>query len=174
MMEDMTFLLLVFTLLCTAIIVIALILNTRLKARLSLPGKAGFYIDTSRPGWRRAPKRVPIWGRREKRDRHLYRTWLAAKVRGRPDWEYALDGRTQVYIGRRSDNDIVLKDPAADARQAVIYLEGGRWRINNLSRSRPTRVNNRPITKQTLGNGCKIRMGNTELIFRELRKGKPR
>ena len=82
-----------------------------------------------------------------------------------------LDGKIQVYIGRRSDNDIVLRDPAADSRHAVIYLEGGRYRINNLS-PKGTRVNNQWITWQRLGNGNKIRMGNTELVFRETKGGK--
>lgn len=168
-MEQMTFLLLVFILVGAVIMIIALIVNPRLKAKLFLPGKAGFYIDTSRSGWRKAPKAVPF--RKQSRDRRQYRTWLAAKVRGRPDWEYVLDGKTQVYIGRRSDNDIVLRDPAADSRHAVIYLERGRYRINNLS-PKGTQVNSQWITWQRLGNGNKIRMGNTELIFREIRGGK--
>lgn len=167
-MEQMTFLLLVFILVGAVIMIIALIVNLRLKARLRLPGKAEFYIDTSRSGWTKAPKGVPI--RKQGRDRRQYRTWLAAKVRGGPDWEYVLDGKTQVYIGQQPDNDIVLRDPAADSRHAVIYLEEGRYRINNLSR-KGTKVNNRWITWQRLGNGNKIRMGNTELIFREIRKG---
>jgi pSer/pThr/pTyr-binding forkhead associated (FHA) protein len=76
-----------------------------------------------------------------------------------------------VYIGRRPDNDIVLRDPDADTRHAVIYWDPnrGRYRINNLS-SRGTMVNGRPISMQNLGNGNTIRMGRTELIFRQIRE----
>lgn len=147
------------------IIVIALIINPRLRAGIRLPGRVEFYIDTSRPGWKRAPKRAPIW-KKERKGRRRYRTWLAAKVRGGPNWEYRLDGKAQVYIGRGADNGIVLRDPAASRRHAVIYLKRGHYHIHNLS-PKGTKVNNRWITKQRLGNGCKIRMGSTELIFRE-------
>lgn len=170
-MEQWLFLFLVFVLASMAIVLIALLVNERLRARIFLPGKAEFFIDTSRSGWRKAPKSAPVWRRaeRQRRDRRPYRTWLAVKVRGQPDWEYGLDGKTQVYIGRRPDNDIVLRDPAADARHAVIYLREGRYRINNLSR-KGTKVNNRWITWQKLDNGNKIQMGNTVSIFREGRQ----
>ena len=58
-MEQMSFILLVFILVGAIIIIIALIVNARLKARLLLPGKAEFHIDTSRSGWRKAPRGLP-------------------------------------------------------------------------------------------------------------------
>jgi len=151
------------------LIALALIIFTRVKARIRT-GKAEFTIDASRPGWHRAPPESPRKSRRRPsgRAQRPYRTWLVAKVRNGPDWEYSLDGRQQVYIGRRSDNDIVLRDPAADTRHAVIYWHKGRYRINNLS-PRGTRVNNRLITMQNLGNGNKIRIGRTEFIFRQIK-----
>lgn len=94
------------------------------------------------------------------------RARLVAHVRGGPDWEYPLEGKLTFYIGRRQDNDIVLLDPTTDTRQAVIYLHESRYRINNLSPRVPTRVNNRSITMQNLGDGNTIQMGNTRLIFR--------
>jgi pSer/pThr/pTyr-binding forkhead associated (FHA) protein len=82
---------------------------------------------------------------------------------------FPLDGKKMVYIGRREDNDLVLRDPTADTRHAVIYWEDGRFKINNLSSRTPTQVNNRPITKQNLGDGNTIQMGHTKLIFRQAR-----
>lgn len=161
-----------FILACAIVIIIALVINPQLRARIRLPGRVEFYIDTSRPGWKRAPKRPPIWGIKKEKGRR-YQTWLVAKVRGGPDWEYELDVKMQVYIGRRADNDIVLRDPATSRRHAVIYLEKGRYWINNLSK-KGTKVNNRWITKNRLSNGCKIKIGNTELIFREAIGQSPR
>lgn len=156
------------------LIALALIINTRVRARIRA-GKVEFIIDTPRPGWHRAPRQPPIKRRQRPsgRAKRPYHTWLVAKVRNGPNWEYSLDGRQQVYIGRRSDNDIALRDPAADTRHAVIYWHEGRYRINNLS-PRGTRVNNHLITMQNLGNGNKIRMGRTELIFRQTKGDKRR
>lgn len=81
-------------------------------------------------------------------------------------WRYPL-GNQHVYIGRHPDCQIRLRDQVADSRQAVIYLEGGRYKINNLSPQTPTQVNGRPVTMQNLGNGNKILTGRTEFIFRD-------
>ena len=161
-----------FILISALIIVLALLRNTRLRAMIKISG-AQFHIDTSRPGWRRSPKGDNRKSERKlpKRDRRPYRMWLVAKVQKGSNWEYGLDGRAQVYIGRRFDNDIVLQDPDADTRHAVIYWDSNRsrYRINNLS-SRGTKVNGRLISMQNLGNGNTIRMGRTELIFRQVRE----
>jgi hypothetical protein len=147
------------------IVVLALALRPeRLQARIFLPWNAGILIDTQQSGKGRRPPRVIT--RPEGRES---RAWLAAKILGRRDWEYGLDPRRHTYVGCSRDMDIILKDPAADKRHAVIYWKRGRYHINNLSKKRGTRVNGRPITTQRLGNGNKIRMGNTELIFREQR-----
>ncbi|WP_295882326.1 FHA domain-containing protein [uncultured Thiohalocapsa sp.] len=92
------------------------------------------------------------------------RRWLEAKGMR---WYYPLDGRSLIYLGRHQDNQVVLKDKAADGRQAVIYWEDGRYKINNLSVRSHTRVNGRPITKQNLGDGNSITMGGTVLVFRD-------
>lgn len=177
-MDNSAFIILVFVLVCAVIIALAVIIAQRARAEVKLPGNIRFYIEADK-GWRPIPpsasKKPPA--RREPPPRagpqasSRPRTRLVARVRGGPDWEYSLDGKQIVYIGRLPDNDIVLRDPAADTRQAVIYLEGGRYRINNLSRTKPTRVNRRPITKQNLGDGNTIQMGNTRLIFRQERQG---
>ena len=177
-MDHSAFIILVFILVCAAIIVLAIVIARQVSAEVKLPGNIRFYIEADK-GWHpvppSGPKKPPV--RREPSPRagpqapSRPRTRLVARVRGGPDWEYSLDDGQTIYIGRRPDNDIVLRDPAADTRQAVIYLEGDRYRINNLSRTKPTKVNNRRITMQNLGDGNTIQMGNTRLIFRQERQG---
>ena len=165
MSEGIILVLLVLVLTTAVIILLALVLKPeRLRARISLPWNAGFYIDTSRPGWQR-----PRPGNARKARASQSQAWLAAKVWGRRDWEYPLDPHKVVCMGQNRDMDIVLRDPVADTRHATVYWKNGRYHINNLSRTKGTKVNGRLITTQRLGDGNKIRMGNTELIFRERR-----
>lgn len=88
-------------------------------------------------------------------------------VRG-TNWRYPLRQDT-VYIGRNEGSQIRLLDKSADSQQAVVYWDGSRYKINNLSRRMPTRVNGREITTQFLGDGNTIQMGRTKLIFRKRR-----
>jgi hypothetical protein len=166
---------LVFILAAMVVIIVAILISQQARANVRLPGRAEFFIEVDK-GWRRAPKTSrppkPVSGQRPaaakgQTARRSSRTRLVAKVRGGPDWEFSLEGRNQVFIGRRQDNDLVLRDPDADTRQAVIYWESERFKINNLSSQSPTRVNGRPITKQNLGDGNTIQMGRTKLIFRQ-------
>ena len=170
-MSDWVLILVVFIALAAVITLVAVLIHSRVKAGIRLPGRAEFYIDASRGGWRAEPRQHR--GRPPPRiaaGRQRY--YLEMKLQRGPNWIYPLDGKTVVYIGRRPDNDLVLRDPTADTRQAVIYWEGGRYKINNLSRRVPTRVNGRPITKQNLGDGNTIQLGRTKLIFRD--RGKRR
>jgi hypothetical protein len=121
-------------------------------------------IEVERGGWERASAKQVHWdGASAAR-----RRWL--EVKG-THWRYPLAGRRIIYLGRHQDSQVVLKDKAADTRQAVIYWEDGRYKINNLSARSQTRVNGRPITKQNLGDGNSITMGRTVLIFRD--RGEP-
>lgn len=84
------------------------------------------------------------------------------------NWRYPLR-KEHVYIGRNDKCQIKLRDQTADLNQAVIYWEGGRYRINNMSSRVPTYVNNRPITIHSLEDGNIISMGKTRLVFRSRR-----
>ena len=165
-MSEWAVILLFFIAVAAVIVLVAVLVNQRVRAGMNLPGRAEFYIDTSRGGWQAQPQRQR--SRSPPRPSTARpRFYLEMKMRSGPNWVYPLDGKAQVYIGRRADNDLRLTDPTADTRQAVIYWEGGRYKINNLSARVPTRVNNRPITKQNLGDGNTIQMGRTKLIFRD-------
>ena len=139
------------------ILVLLLVTKESGSGRLRVGG-AELLIDFGRPGWRHprrraaaGPGRGPIRG-----------PYLAVQ---RTRWRYPLDAEP-VIIGRDADCHVVLLDPTAAPRQAVIYWQDGRYKINNLATNPYTLVDGRSIGSQNLGNGNKIRLGRTELIFR--------
>jgi len=147
------------------IILVAVLVSERVKAGVKLPGKAEFYIDAERGWYKRSSSASQHSPSKSKlRNPRLY---LEMKLQRGANWIYSLDGEKQIYIGRRDDNDLRLNDRTADARQAVIYWEDGRFKINNLSTACPTLVNGKVITKQNLGDGNTIQLGSTKLIFRD-------
>jgi len=104
--EAVSLVLLVLILVAAVIIVLALLLKPeRLRARISLPWNAGFYIDTSRRGWQKTRPKD-----RGKMKTRQSQAWLVAKVWGRDKWEFPLARRKHTYIGRTRDMDIILKD----------------------------------------------------------------
>lgn len=86
------------------------------------------------------------------------------------DWYFPLPHK-QVLFGTGPECDVRLADRTADSRQAVIYWQEGRYKIVTQStHSRyPTRVNNKVIRSQNLGDGNTIRMGWNLFIFRDAR-----
>lgn len=165
-MTEWFIILLVFVVISGVLILVAVLVSERLKAGVKLPGRAEFYIDAER-GWNKRPDAPSSAAVTSTQDPDAY---LEMKLQHGSNWVYSLEGKRQVYIGRREDNDLRLKDRMADGRQAVIYWEEGRFKINNLSAVRPTLVNGKPITKQNLGDGNTIQLGNTKLIFRDRRR----
>ena len=152
----------IFAILVVAVLVVIAMFSTKeFRTRLRLPGVDFSFQGKGGQRWRPAKA-----ARRRQPTRSKRKAWLVAKRRGR-DWEFVLDGLPRVTIGRDPDNHIRLQDPRASGRQAVIQKEGNRYFIYNQSRTIGTAVNGRSIGKQILGNGNKILMGNTELIFRE-------
>jgi hypothetical protein len=168
-MNEWAAILLVFIAVTAVIVMVAVLINSRVRAGMKLPGRAEFYIDTSRGGWRERSKRRPAQSA-PRLSAAAPRFYLEMKLQHGPNWVYPLEGKAPVYIGRREDNNLRLTDPTADTSQAVIYWEAGRYKINNLSARVPTRVNGRPITRQNLGDGNTIQMGRTKLIFRDRSK----
>ena len=169
-MSEWAVILVLFIAVTAVITLVAVLIHSQVKAGIKLPGRAEFYIDANRGGWRAEPQQHAQPPRRPSTAKPRF--YLKMKLRHGPNWIYPLDGKAMVYIGRRADNDLRLTDPTADTRQAVIYWEGGRYKINNLSSRVFTRVNGRVITKQNLGDGNTIQMGRTKLIFRD--RGKRR
>lgn len=158
-MSEWAAVLVVFIITAAVVTLVAVAINERVRAGIRLPGYAEFYIDARRGGWYV-----------ERKGQVGSRFYLEMKLRDGPNWIFPLDGKRIVRIGRDAGNDLLLTDPQADGRQAVIYWEDGRYKIANQSARVPTKVNNRPITRQNLGDGNTIQMGRTKLIFRDRSK----
>ena len=117
---------LLFLILIAGLVLFILILSARKGSGSIRLRQAELKIDFERGSWsRERPKERP-----NSNQSAYYNSWLELKG---TDWQYPLHPRSQVYIGNRNDNDIRLMDSIADARQAVIYSEDNRFKINNLS-----------------------------------------
>jgi len=68
-------------------------------------------------------------------------------------------------------NDIILDDDAVSAEHARIRLEGKQFVLYDLASTNGTFVNKKPIDKQVLLDGDEITIGETTLVFKEV-KGK--
>lgn len=95
--------------------------------------------------------------------------WLVARNGVRPGKEYGLR-RSENIIGRDSTQcDIVLDDSAVSKQHAKVRFEGGQFVVYDLGSRNGTRLNNRPIQKQSLLDGDELRVGNTLFVFKEVK-----
>lgn len=156
MMSDAASIALLFILVGGIITVLLLLTAGRGESRLRV-GQAEWHVVFDKP-WQH-PSRRPA-GRTEPRSAQHFLIVKGTR------WRFPLR-EDQVLIGRSEACQIRLRDKKADSQQALIYWNGQRYRIRNLSRKTPTMVNSKPIVEQNLGNGNKIRMGRTELLFLE-------
>jgi len=92
-------------------------------------------------------------------------TVLHEKLRGKV---FELD-KDQMSIGRRDGNDIVLKDSSLSGHHADIFRveRDGKtvYVIRDNDSTNGTRINNIPITEQTLKNSDIILLGGVEVLF---------
>lgn len=73
-------------------------------------------------------------------------------------------GRTT--IGRRPDNDVVLRDPTVSGHHAVIAHIDGAIFIEDLKSTNGTWVGGHRIEKQLLAEGDRLLLGRCEAVFR--------
>lgn len=104
----------------------------------------------------------------------LARAWLevtSGKLKGT---EFILDkfmraGGPAVAIGSSPlKSEIVLPDPDIAPQHAMLTGDGARFSLKDMSLA-GTYINGKKIQTVHLSNGQKIRMGNTEMIYREKR-----
>lgn len=76
-------------------------------------------------------------------------------------------GETPLTIGRRPDNAVVVNDPFASGRHAVIGSDQGSYYLEDLKSSNGTLLNGKPVQRGTLKHGDTIRIGNEELRFED-------
>jgi predicted component of type VI protein secretion system len=72
-------------------------------------------------------------------------------------------------IGREAGAAVELADPTVSRRQAVLNERDGRYLIENLSRTNPTRVNDATLQRAAeLSDGDRIKAGSVLLFFHDL------
>lgn len=70
-------------------------------------------------------------------------------------------------IGRKSDNDLVIEDPAVSAHHARITKIYAVYFIEDLKSTNGTSVNNKPVDRHQLHDTDVITIGRHRLIFRD-------
>ncbi len=104
----------------------------------------------------------------------LGKAWLevtSGKLKGT---EFILDkfmhaGGPSIAIGSSPlKSEIVLPDPDIAPQHAMLTGDGMQFTVKDMSLS-GTFINNKKIEQARLANGQKIRMGNTEMVYREKR-----
>jgi hypothetical protein len=104
----------------------------------------------------------------------LSRAWLevvSGKLKGT---EFMLDkfmakGFPSIAIGSSPlKSEIVLPDPDIAPQHAMLTGDGSRFSLKDMSMS-GTYINNKKVERVSLTNGHRIRMGNTEMVYREKR-----
>jgi pSer/pThr/pTyr-binding forkhead associated (FHA) protein len=70
-----------------------------------------------------------------------------------------------VSVGRRNDNQIQIKEPTVSGHHARIFLEGGKYQIEDLDSTNGTFVNGARITKAELKDSDKLRIGLVNAIY---------
>lgn len=73
--------------------------------------------------------------------------------------------RDKLLIGRRSANDICLRDPSVSRRHALIVPDGNGWSIVDLGSTNGTLVNGQRIQQHVLLNRDEIKLGRYLLVF---------
>jgi pSer/pThr/pTyr-binding forkhead associated (FHA) protein len=74
-----------------------------------------------------------------------------------------------VVIGRKYDCDYRIEKPYVSQVHAVISLENGSLVLEDLGGRYGTRVNRIPVERKILLDGDRIRIGQTELVFKASR-----
>ncbi len=70
-----------------------------------------------------------------------------------------------VVIGRSRECDVHVKDGNASRRHAEIVLEGDTYLVVDLGSTNGTDLNGRRISRERLGDGDRITIGGTDIVF---------
>ena len=68
-------------------------------------------------------------------------------------------------IGRGSENDLVVDDPAVSRQHATIVFQEGQYVVEDAGSSNGTMVEGSPTARTVLSSGSALRLGETELVF---------
>lgn len=79
--------------------------------------------------------------------------------------DLGLDPDGDTTIGRHPQCTLSINQPSVSRRHARLWMEDGRWYVEDLGSSNGTYVNNRRITKQELDEGDDLRCGDFKLNY---------
>ncbi len=91
---------------------------------------------------------------------------LLLKLDGKVVREYVLKGDT-LKVGRKQDNDIVIKNPAVSSYHCVIEKKGDMFSVEDLGSTNGTSVNDNRVQKCGLHNNDVIGVAKHQLVFLE-------
>lgn len=74
-------------------------------------------------------------------------------------------GDAGVAIGRAAGNDLVVADDRVSRNHARVFLDDGRWVIEDLNSSNGVRLDGVRVRRETLRPGCRIEIGTAVLAF---------
>jgi len=74
---------------------------------------------------------------------------------------------TECVVGRATDADFVLEDPGASRRHLRVSRAGDSYVVEDLGSRNGTHVNGARVQRHTLVDGDQIRVGGTEIVFRQ-------
>ncbi|MGH7255949.1 MAG: FHA domain-containing protein, partial [Nitrospirales bacterium] len=81
--------------------------------------------------------------------------------------EIPLD-QEQVWIGRKSDNMVVIDNPAVSAQHARVKEENGAYYLEDLASTNGTFLNDKRVDRELLRNGDQIRVGKHLLVYQDI------
>jgi hypothetical protein len=90
----------------------------------------------------------------------------------REEVSLTMDGRThvlherRVVLGRSKECDVQVPDANVSRRHAELRQEGSTWWVVDLDSTNGTEVNGRRVPRAKLADGDRIKLGETELVFR--------
>jgi pSer/pThr/pTyr-binding forkhead associated (FHA) protein len=73
--------------------------------------------------------------------------------------------RNEISLGRKTNNDIILRDPAVSRSHAKITIEDGRYFITDLKSANGIFINGEEYQRAQLQSGDKIDIGYLRLLF---------
>ena len=73
----------------------------------------------------------------------------------------------RIVIGRELSCDVQVNDPSVSRHHAEVVRAGRGWAIRDTGSTNGTSVNDAPVSQSRIYNGDRIRLGNTQLVFRE-------
>jgi pSer/pThr/pTyr-binding forkhead associated (FHA) protein len=73
----------------------------------------------------------------------------------------------ECVVGRATDADFVIDDTLASRRHIRVLKDAGAWTVEDLGSRNGTLVNGQRVQRQGLKDGDLLKVGGTELIFRD-------